>query len=287
MEEIAIEWVAIIPVFTFILGLLGKVFYDMWHDNYIENKNRQKDALKKHFADLEASVIKPMSEIMGGVTNSEGRLWIHSRDFYSAPKSKWLTKDFKADNFYIFKLHFPTLVEPMVKLMDDVDSHNEKFLSFCMKLEENIEEKTGLTFRVEGLPFVENNVPVYLQQTLYHLAVKKLGGNIIGTTYHDFREVEIKEKPDSFWVTTKGPGAVYAKVNTMDEATSFRDAMIELMESSQLQEEMCDLYLGAKQLEIKPRALARILDFTCDQYGKYGKLLKRKKDCPVCQVIYE
>jgi rubrerythrin len=91
----------------------------------------------------------------------------------------------------------------------------------------------------------------------------------------------------SFKVTTKGPGAIYAEVTTVAEATSFKDAMIELMESSQLQEEMRDIYSEAGQLENVSRSLARILDFTCDQYGKYGKLLKRKKDCPVCQVIYE
>ena len=41
------DWNIIVPVITFILGLLGKIFYDIWHDNYIEKKRRQKDALIK------------------------------------------------------------------------------------------------------------------------------------------------------------------------------------------------------------------------------------------------
>jgi hypothetical protein len=130
-------------------------------------------------------------------------------------------------------------------------------------------------------------VPIYLHQTLYHLAVKELVGNERGTTYYDFRKAKIERRKDAWWITTEEPGAVYAKVTTEEEANSFKNGITELMESTSLLKEMTEIYLEAQRLENESRSLASLLDFICDQHDKYGTLLKRKKECPVCKVIFD
>ena len=87
-------------------------------------------------------------------------------------------------------------------------------------------------------------------------------------------------------VTTKEPGATYAKVTTIEEATSFKDGLIGLMESVPLLDKMSDIYLEAKRLGNEASALAGLLDFEWQQYDKYGKLLKKEGGCPVCQIIF-
>ncbi len=285
MSNIVIGIIAgsVVALISFILGLFGQI----WYGKHQEKSNRRKDALKKHFEDLEVNAIKPISKILGRVTNSDGTLWERGESSSYSLKDNWPTKDFETGEFLNFKLHFPNQADTMVKLINDVDNHNKTCVSFDAKIKKNLEKKTGLPVRDKGLPFIEDNVPIYLHQTLYHLAVKKLEGDTRSTTYYDFREAEIKDKNDSLWVTTKGPGAIYAKLTNMAEATSFKSAIIELMESPQLQKEMYDIYTEARLLEIVSRYCASVLEFTCDQHDKYGKLLKRKRDCPICKVIFE
>jgi hypothetical protein len=223
--------------------------------------------------------MEPMIKIMSGSINSEATLWIKGEESYYNPKYYWPTKDFEDGEFHIFKLHFRSQTERMIELMNEVDKHNETLRLFTSRLKELIEEKTGLPVREgKGRPFIYTSVPTYLQQTLRQLVENK-------SPKYDFRQARIDTKADCFDVCSVGLS--YAEVTTEDQANSCKNSLIELMESTPLLKEMRQIDGEAKRLERKSKNLASLLDFTRQQYDKYGKILSREKDCPICQVIFE
>jgi len=304
---------AITSIVSLLLGLAGHIVWE----NYQEKKKAHNESLRNHFSDLRKEVIIGLSQIMGGVTNSEGRLWIHTESerggVYSSPRHTWLTKDFKEGNFHIFKLHFPSQADTTTKLMNEVDKHNENLQSFIYKLKGLIEENTGTPVR-EGKkpPFIYSKVPTYLQETLCQIGEGKSlshdfrqakiepSGQILPSgDYTEIREIteaeleatlEGSEEPtvhhDSAWKLSS-PTVTYALLTTQQGANRCKESLVDLMESNSLLKEMSDIYLEAKRLESEARNLASLLDFICDQHDKYGKLLKREKDCPVCQIIFQ
>jgi len=68
------SFTTLIPVFTFILGLVGKIAYDLFRDKHIANTQRRKKALETHFAELEEQYIKPTSEFLSHISKGDGRL---------------------------------------------------------------------------------------------------------------------------------------------------------------------------------------------------------------------
>lgn len=262
----------------------------MWHDNHVQKKQQQKDALEKHFQQLETSAIKPISNIMRRITNSEGTLWEKGEIVFSNPTYRWPTKTFEQGEFLNFKPHFPNQTDTIMKLMTEIDKHNEEVKLFRDKLTELITTKTKIPIKAvktaEERPSIEAAVPTYLQQTLYNLTAIGLHEEAKATNYHDFRQAEIKRMTDTYW-RLYTPGTLYASVTTKEEANLCKDALVELMNSEKLLIKMCAIYIDAKHLEEESRSLANLLDFICDQHDQYGKLLKREKGCAICKVIFE
>jgi hypothetical protein len=289
---------ASVAIISAIIGALIGPMVRIIYDKRREKQRVQSQGLKNHFKQLETSVIKPISEMLGQITDSEGTLWQSTEGSFRNPKYYWPTKDFKEGEFANFKLHFPSQADIAARLMNEIDKHNEGHKSFLDNLTETVKEKTRIPIKYiiksTGIagerPFIYAEVPTYVQQTLYHLAVRKLGGNEKVTIhyYHDFRKARIeRKKDDAWWVSTETADAVYAQVITEEEANLCKQTLVELMESSQLLDEMCEIYVEAERLENDSKSLASMLDFICQQYDKYGKLLRRERGCPICQVIFE
>lgn len=273
---------AVISILSLILGFVANILYE----NRREKKKIRNESLRNHFQRLEVDAIKPISDIICRVTNSRGTLWARGEDSFYSLGYNWPTKDFEMGEFSNFKLHFPNQADAVTKLINKVDKHNEDCRSFIGELKELIEEKTHVPV-VEGKqpPFLSANVPVYVGDTLYKLALKKLSGKETANLEYDFSKARIDKKPD-FW-QLRTDVTVYGHLSTEEQASLCKQSLIELTDSAPLIEKMRDIYSEAQWLESGARGLARILDFTCDQHDKYGKLLKRKKACPVCQVIFE
>lgn len=278
-----------------ILSLIGGFILHLVYESYREKRKLRNEGLRNHFKDLEAKVIKPISEIMGQITNSEGTLWLSGEARFYNPSHYWPTKDFKEGEFSGFKLHFPSQADIAVRLITEIDKHNENNKSLLNKLTKVIKENTGIPIKnivkstgiAEERPFIYAKVPTYVQKTLYHFAARKINRNEKDTIYRDFRKAKIERKDDAWWVYSESIGDVYAQVKTKEEANLCKQTLIQLMESDELIEETCGMYREAKRLENESRSLASLLDFVCQQHDKYGKLLKRERDCPVCQVIFE
>lgn len=268
-------WTSVILIIGLVIAAITAVgvFYG---PKLVAKSQEKKESLRNHFKHLETIVIKPISDTMRGIATYGETLSIKGAS-YGSPHYASLIRNFEQGDFYIFKLHFPDLAEKVTKLLNEVNQHNERCESFTNKLKELIEEKTGLTVtKGKERPFIYEDVPHYLRQTLYQLVKSE-------SPTHDFRQARIENKIDFWEVGTKTTS--YSNVTTEEEGNSCKRGLIELMESTALLEEISDILNKANQLENKSRSIADSLDLTCRQYG-VGQLLNEEKDCPYCQVIF-
>ncbi len=242
----------------------------------VAKSQEKKESLRNHFKHLETIVIKPISDTMRGIATYGEALSIKGASYGSLHYAT-LIRNFEQGDFYIFKLHFPELAKKVTKQLNEVNQHNEHCKSFTNKLKELIEEKTGLTVtKGKERPFIYEDVPHYLRQTLHQLAKAE-------SPTHDFRQVTIERKNDFWQVHTVS--TIYAEVTAEQEGNLCKTGLIELMESSSLLEKISDILKRANQLENDSRSIADLLDLTCRQYG-VGQLLNEEKECPYCQVIF-
>jgi len=285
------NWNTIIPVITFILGLLGKIFYDLWHDNYVEKKRLRKESLKKHFTDLEEQYIKPTSEFLSNFSNQCGILTYHNTDAqYSndAAQISWPTNDLDK-NFNCFKEHFSTEASEISGLREQIVINNTNNKSFNKELENLLEKRSDISvkdyFKKSHLekPFFSHSILLLLRLS-YNEIVQGLGEKNEFT--FDFRQASFTRKEDNHWLLQL-EGRELAQVTSKAEAESCKRALIELMETNNLQVKGQNLYREAETLKDKARNASSSLDLVCELFGQYGKSLKRKRACPVCKLIFE
>lgn len=264
---------ALISIVSIVLGFVLNVVYE----NSRKNRERRNESLKNHFKQLETSVIKPVSEIVGSVKNSEGSLSIKGAS-HSSPSYATLTGSIGQGEFGIFKSHFPDLAEKVSEQLNKVHKHNEIYESFTNKLGCLIEEKTDVPVTRGGeRPFIYSDVRYYLRKTLNELAKGE-------SLTFDFQEATI-EKLDKFWRVSIRHN-ICAEVRTEAEANQCKRGLIELMELPSLREKMSCLLNSATEVENESKSIADLLDFTCWQYRESTQLLSKQEDCPYCQVIF-
>ena len=291
------EWSTIIPVFTFILGLLGKIFYDMWHDNYIEKKRVCKESLQKHFSDLEEQYIKPTSEFLSNFSNQDGRLtYFNTKAQYSvdAAQTSWPTNDLDK-NFNCFKAHFSTAANELLKLETQVKINNEKNKAFNAEIAALLEEKSSVPvsdyFKKAKLnvPFFSQSIITFIRLSYMEYLRIQSGDKEVNDQIFNFHEViysPSQEDKNTLVVGLKD-GRHLAKVNNMNEAEICKKALIEIAEDTELMIKGQTLYRSANVLKNWAENLSQNFYVICEHHSKFGKALKKKKDCPVCKLIFE
>jgi hypothetical protein len=269
---------SIITAITSIISLLVGFFLHVFYENRRERRQGQNESIRNHFKQLETSIINPVTDIVRSITNSEEALSIKGASPRSLAYDTY-TKNLEQGDYYIFKLHFPDQEDKVKKLMGEVNKHNEFYESLTDKLKELVREKTGVPVRRGGeYPFVYEDVPYYLRQTLVQLNERE-------SLRNDFRNSTIKNENELWKVGTQS--LILAEVTTEAEANFCKRGLVELMESASLLEEVSSILKKSKQLEKESRSIANLLDFTCWQYRESGQLLNEHKDCPYCQAIFQ
>lgn len=290
MSDIVVGIIAgsIVALISFILGLFGNIGYA----RYQENRQRQNEALKKHFTDLETYVFKPLIKMLKQIINQQGTLWLYDgeKKVYSNPKLFYLPmEDIKS--LLSFNIHFKNKTEDIEKLISNIVDNNELTNLFTKNLEKLVRDKTNIPVKnvanVEAgeIPFIYAEVPTYLRLSLSYLAERNIDQKASLSQYFDFRNAEIKKEYD-YW-RLHGSGVAYAQLATEQEAILCKEILIELMESDELQKETHFIFRNASRLEIGARRIAYELDTIIQQHAKYGKLLKRKRECTICKIIFE
>lgn len=271
------------PIIGGVIGALVTVAGFFGVTKWQERQRRQTESRRNHFKDLESGAIEPLRKCLEKLYNSYGGFLEHSIGVESRPT--WVTRDFEYGEFRIFKLHFLSQAKTITEFMNNVDKHNEKLDSFTSNIGGIIEAKANLPVRDGGKrPFIYTGVPKYLRITLYQLAKKKSLQLERIFLSHDFQQAKVQQK-NGFW-SLGTDGTTYAETTTEAQAKSCKTRLIELTECTSLIEEACQIYTRAKQLETESRGIVSFLNTICRDYGRYGKLLEKQKDCPACQVIF-
>jgi hypothetical protein len=272
----------IIPVITFIIGLLVKPIYDFWQNNYIKKKQRQDDARKKHFQILETRFISPMLELLNNQTVFYGEISNKGQGRGWSPNDKLFTINFMEGDGEIFKLHFQSKVTEIGKLTEAINEHNEEFDNFMNYLRNKIQEYTNIPFgNGKPRPFLHPQLTGYMRLTLF----QSIESYVVA---HDFKNTQIVcINNGEYWrLTSSTQNVAYTDLTTKKECQDCGQKLIELQYSPQLMEKVRNIDFKAKQLRKEIETIVKSLDFLCLKYKELEKLLYPEKECLYCQAIF-
>lgn len=275
-----------------IISLLVGFFLNVLYENYREKRQRQNKGLKNHFKGLVNNVIEPMKARFETIFNDHGELLVTMKDsggkLYDASVIDASWPEFEHGDELAFKLHFPKQTETINSVINEASTRNKELKIFEDKLKRLIEKKSGFTFKGQKPPTITEGVPKWLRKELCEILEDQLltersmeeGASIP----HDFDIFDVKQNENGL-LNIYAHGRTWAQVKTEEEKDKFIQVMSELMNSDKLLEQMRLLFEKAYRLEEKLGSMARTLDEILTQHN-YGKLLTRKRSCPICQVIF-
>jgi hypothetical protein len=282
----------LIPVFTFILGLVGKIVYDLWRDS----TQRRNEALKIHFRELEEQYIKPASEFLNCISNHDGILEYYDTDgqytIDATKTSLWPTYNL-SDNFTCFRVHFAHTANKLLSLEKEVKLNNEKNGALNAEITSLLEEKSGIQVRDYTkesnltVPFFSPLIVTFMRLSYWEILDIHTGYKRVDDQRFNFREVKYSssQQDNSILGVTLKDGRELAKVNNADEAEKCRKALVEIAEDTELTRKGQVLYRQAEVLVDSSRNLSKRLGTICEIYGKFGSVLRKNKECSICNLI--
>lgn len=282
----------LIPMFTFILGLVGKIAYDLWR----EKTQGRKEALKTHFTELEKYYIKPASEFLSNISNHHGRLVYYSEKILytiDADKTSWPTNNL-SDTFTCFRVHFASMANELLNLEKEVKLNNEKNRALNTEIASSLEKKSDIrvddSFQELNLkvPFFSPLVVTFIRISyMERLRIQSGDKNGDGQTFN-FHEVVYSpsQQDNNTFIVSLKDGRELAKVNNVDEAERCKKALVDIAEDADLIKNGQVLWIQAEELVASSRNLSKSFDTICEIYGKFGTVLKKNTKCPICKLIH-
>ncbi len=284
----------IIPVITFAAGLLGKPVYDLWRDNYVEKRQRRKDALKHHFTQLNEKYIKPTSDFLFNVSLQNGVIFTDGNEASSSidmAEATWPTVDKLL--FYCFKQHFPKEAKMLLSLEKDVKKNNEDNNKLNLKIVSLIEEKSKIIVNnfnkkdASNISYFNPFIVTFLRWSLLEFQRTKKSMSNPNSRKYDFRDIVVSPNnvnSSKFDIKLKD-GRQFAIVNDPTEVDNCKQTLIEISEDDNLslRTKVLDLIAGSTKDLLK--SLSYDLDNIYDMYLNFGSILKKKNKCPICEKI--
>lgn len=277
MSDIVVGIIAgsIVALIAFIFGLFGQI----WYGKYQEKRQKQKEALKNHFSDLEQFIIKPLIESLENTHDRRGYIIYVNRAKHdiNIHKTKWPIR-IDSDKFIEFKAHFPNHANKITALVNSAHKHNRAQESFDAQLIRLLRERVAKNEPV--YEDVASQVLRYGLHAIYMEGIEKL--EYVQDTLN-FEKVEIE---NNIWRVRSSMGH-FAELPTEEEACDVINEIPNIITKSTLLNNMKDIIINTETLLEKAKELISTSKFIIEQYTKYGYLLKRKKDCPTCKLIFE
>jgi len=277
MSNIVVGIIAgsIVALISFIFGLFGQI----WYGKYQEKRQKQKEALKNHFSDLEEYTIKPLIESLEDTHNRRGYILYVNRakQDINVNKTDWPIR-IDSDKFLEFKSHFSNQANKITALINSAHNHNREQESFDAQLIRCLRERVCKNELVyEG---VASQVLRYGLHAIYMEGIEKLE-DVKNTL--NFETVEIE---NNIWRVRSSMGH-FAEVPTEEEALEIIEEVPKIITESTLLNKMKDIIINTETLLEKVKELVSTSKFIIEQYTKYGYLLKRKNSCTTCKLIFE
>jgi hypothetical protein len=287
---------SIVALVSFALGLSGKIIYDFWHDNHVDKTQRQKEALKTHFSDLQKNYIKPTSDFLWNISNQNGILisdMDETHDSIDLDQTTWPINSI--DRYYqCFKSHFPREANILLELEKDVKKINSDNREANKELSSLLVNKTKIPIydynkRID--PNIASFYSLIITFIRFSLSeqVKKPSNELeLYQPKFDFREVTFSQNninSNKLEVCLKD-GRVLAEVNNIEEANTCKNALIEITKDTALALKTNFNNSIANSQKTLIKSISNEFDQICEIYGKFGSILKKKRGCPICKLIH-
>lgn len=283
----------LIPVFTFILGLLGKLVYDFWHDNYVERKKRREKSLFNHYNNID-NVISQLENKLISTRNNLGQIVTTAKIDDDQGGETTIEMDisnpswsyFQGENSTEFLVHFPKQRDSVSSFLTDALTHNENLIKFEQELYSDLSKSIDLnTTSVR----ISTRLPKILREELCIIVKESKETKRDGLDSDISKDLvgrnQIIKREGKFQVHSTG--RFFIETEQEQTAKDFIDNLKKIQDSDTLVLKMNEFYENATKISRKAQILVRQLKTIRKQYLEFGKILKRKKECPTCKLIYD
>jgi hypothetical protein len=282
------DWYSLIPVVTFVLGLLVKVVYDVWRDRYLEKRGSQTKGLTLHYSELN-KIISKIEIQLNGTSNDWGLLYTTidkgDEDIEHMPTEYFSWPFFKGGDEPELKSHFPREAEDCDKLLDLIQKHNDGVYEFDKKLLKTLNQvfeidKSNSELGVEDASAIREIICQFVKEKL---GMTKKNPMLLSPISN--HTLKYTENPNgSFSITIYN----ICLVNLSDKSTltKYIKSFSEILDSKSIFEDIKTIFLDAKDIDAKVTNIASRFTAIRRQYSEFGKKLMRKRDCPTCRLIF-
>jgi uncharacterized membrane-anchored protein YhcB (DUF1043 family) len=273
---------AVVAVISLIIGFFGKVGYDLWHDNYVEKKQKRKEALNNHFFRLNENVITPLMNKLQSLRNDRGEISQDGKGRHWGTDDENISLDLK--DWSSFSLHFENTAEMVQGIIEEINIHNKQFDYYISQLIEKLNKIRPLHSNFITPSIFSSELLRLSMEVLFEMA----GNRFENTSYpiiRDFREADVVQEGER-WVLKSKFGTIYATSNAEANCEHYKKMLINIQNSQDLQKMTYDLENSAARLVTKCSNTCSVLDFIRHSYEKLGKTLERVDECYYCQTIF-
>jgi len=281
-----------IAIISIILGFTLSVIYN----NTQEKKQEQKVQLKIHFDELKEGFLEEAILFFHNISNRHSTLTYHNDKLsYSADATETTWPMYHYGNYIKeqyenFKIHFPSLANSIEKLKKDIAKSNKKNKELNKKIESVLTDKTHIA--VQDLsndtgstrPYFRHLIVVFVRLSYRDMAPSDSVNGNKGESKFDFSKARIVAEKDH-WLVTLADGRTCAEVVTKEEAEKCKQALIEIMNNSELQGKSILLDALAILTLTDTKVITEKLESIMKRYSTYRKSLKINRQCSTCKMI--
>ena len=289
------DWSTLTPVFTFILGLLSKILYDLWHEKRQEKNKQQIQGLKRHYEDFNKTVSSIERQLLHTFNDSGQIITVVKEgigDSGPHPSEDLSWPFFKGGDDPEFVSHFKAEANDCDTVIDMMYQHNRKVENFDRGLMDKINIALGSGTTSSDLyyePVVAYETVRIIRKDIYQLVEEKIkmtkNNPLLNRPLGNMLIKTLKTPNNHITIMISGVSVVELQDTSL--VTKYLEALFEAFNSISLLEDMKTILTEAKNIESKAHNVGKRFRMIRRQYLEFGKTLKRKNDCPTCKLIFE
>ncbi len=277
----------IIPVFTFVAGLVVKILWDLIYKNISEKGIRKKQALISHYQILDTREIVPLIDQLKAIELFRGQLIpFNQRINWPLIEKCGITSKLNLKNNN-FSIHFPEQSKQIISSIKKLDTHNSDVIDFfniiegCIRLKYPIRDYFVIG---DNESIFYENTPKQLMENLF-LFIRDTLNNTKTANTLDFDHSCIRKEEDRWVLTNSQETIKYAALVSRDEAQNCKQILVDLQNSTELKKKAEILVKQSNSVKVEIDEDISSLEFLRENYSKLGTILERRGNCPYCKEI--
>jgi hypothetical protein len=279
---------SITTIVSFVLGLFGKVVYDLWRDEYLEKRLLRNQGVMRHYHDFEKTLFQIEEQLLGTYNNNgliysavdkeDGEVDYGPSDLFSWPF-------FEGGDKPEIKNHFPREADDCDEVIKIIATHNNKVVELDQKLYTEINKVFENETQVSTL---STETAGYMREDFCQLAKEKLGmsknNSLYDSTISSHTLNSFQDQDGKFVLSVSGH--MVAKLSDKSTLSSYTSTIANILDSKLLLEQLMLIVSAAEDISSKAQDLGSRFTTIKRQYTEFGKKLKRNRHCPTCHLIF-